>query len=83
MRKFSTLFMMLMLFSALAIAQTRSVTGKITDDKGENVPFATITETGTKNAVKADVNGLFSIKIKDGRKIAAAPISAPQTAATW
>ena len=69
MRKFASLFSLLMLFSALAIGQTRTVSGHVTDDKGDNVPFATITEAGTNNAVRADVNGMFSIKIKDGSKL--------------
>ena len=69
MRKFASLLTMLMLFSALAIGQTRTVSGQVRDDKGDVVPFATITETGTTNAVKADVNGLFTIRIKDGSQI--------------
>jgi TonB-linked SusC/RagA family outer membrane protein len=63
MRKFVSLLTVLMLLSALAFGQTRTITGAVRDDKGEAVPFATITESGTKNAVQADVNGLFTIKI--------------------
>jgi TonB-linked SusC/RagA family outer membrane protein len=69
MRKIASLLSMLMLFSALAFGQTRTVTGQVKDDKGDGVPFATVTETGTTNAVKADVNGNFSIRIKDGSQI--------------
>jgi TonB-linked SusC/RagA family outer membrane protein len=66
MRKIASLLSVLMLLCALAFGQTRTVTGQVKNDKGEPVPFATVTETGTKNATKADANGLFSLKIKDG-----------------
>jgi hypothetical protein len=39
------------------------------DEKGEAIPFATILESGTNNAAKADANGLFSIKIKEGSEL--------------
>jgi TonB-linked SusC/RagA family outer membrane protein len=60
---------MLMLSCALAYGQTKSVSGQVKDDKGEAVAFATVTETGTQNRAKADGNGYFSIKIKDGGSI--------------
>jgi TonB-linked SusC/RagA family outer membrane protein len=70
MRKIASLLAVLMLFSALAFAQTtRTVTGQVKNDKGEVLPFATILETGTRNATKADGEGFFSIKIKEGSQI--------------
>jgi TonB-linked SusC/RagA family outer membrane protein len=63
MRKFASLFTVLMLVCALAFAQTRTVTGTVRDDKGAPIPFATITEAGTNNATTADDNGNFTIKI--------------------
>ncbi len=69
MRKFASLFTMLMLLSALAYGQTVTVTGQVKDDKGDVVPFATILETGTDNGTKADANGLFSIKVKKGANL--------------
>lgn len=60
MRRFLALFAMLML-SAFAFAQTRLVTGKVTDDSGNPVPFATVTVAKTKTATNADANGNFSI----------------------
>ncbi|RZL01559.1 MAG: SusC/RagA family TonB-linked outer membrane protein, partial [Pedobacter sp.] len=35
----------------------------VTDAQGNGVPFATITETGTKNVVVADANGNYQIRI--------------------
>ncbi|HYH16889.1 MAG TPA: SusC/RagA family TonB-linked outer membrane protein [Flavisolibacter sp.] len=80
MRKIASLFTMLMLFSVLAFAQTRTVTGVVRDDKGDPIPFATVSEAGTKNAVQADANGSFSIKVSaDGRLAVSATGFAPQT----
>lgn len=62
MRKFASLLATLMLFSALAFGQVRTVTGTVRDPQGNPIPFATITVSGTKNAVQADANGVFSIQ---------------------
>ena len=67
MRKFTLLLCMLVL-SVLAFAQ-RTVTGTVRDDKGEIIPFATVSEVGKKNSVRADANGVFSIKAADGAKL--------------
>ncbi|HYM93392.1 MAG TPA: SusC/RagA family TonB-linked outer membrane protein [Chitinophagaceae bacterium] len=70
MRKIASLLSMLMLLSALAFGQqSRVVNGQVRDDKGDPIPFATILETGTKNATKADGNGAFSIKIKQSSSL--------------
>jgi CarboxypepD_reg-like domain len=69
MRKFASLLAVLMLFNVLAFGQTRTVSGQVRDDKGEPIAFATVFETGTQNAAKSDVNGNFTIKIKDGSKL--------------
>ena len=61
MRKILTLFIMLMLIGVLAFAQSRVVTGRVIDDRGTPVPYATIIEVGKNNAVTADANGNFTI----------------------
>jgi TonB-linked SusC/RagA family outer membrane protein len=66
MRKLLSLLAALVLCSVLAVAQTRVVTGKITDDKGDPVPFATVTIKGTSNAAVADQTGSFSLRAKEG-----------------
>src|SRR6185436_11349696 len=63
MKKFRLLVTIAMFFSTLSFAQTRMITGKVTDDKGNAVSFATVTETNAKNAVKADANGNFVIAV--------------------
>ncbi|MEJ7679986.1 MAG: SusC/RagA family TonB-linked outer membrane protein [Segetibacter sp.] len=64
MRKIVSFFTLLMLISMLAMAQTRSITGRVLDEAGAPVPSATVTETNTKNATTADENGNFSLRIQ-------------------
>ncbi len=64
MRRFLTLFLMLMLSGALAFSQNRTISGTVKDDTGAPVPYATVTETGTRNAKTADGNGNFTIKMQ-------------------
>jgi TonB-linked SusC/RagA family outer membrane protein len=63
MRKIASLFFVLLLFVSVAMAQKKVVTGKITDEKGQAVPFASVLIKGTKLATTADADGNFSIKI--------------------
>lgn len=66
MRKIASLFTMLMLFSALAFGQNRTITGTVTNEKGDALPGASITIKGTRTGVSADNNGLFRILAKTG-----------------
>lgn len=52
-----------------AWAQQRIITGRIIDNNGAAVAFATVTETGTANAVQADANGNFSIKVPENARL--------------
>lgn len=63
MKKLLTMVVVLLL-SATVFAQNRVVSGTVKDETGTIVPFATVEETGTRNAVTADANGNFSIKMK-------------------
>ena len=61
------LLLMVVLFTTLiATAQTRVISGSVTDDKGEGVPFASVLVKGTKTGVAADANGNFKINAKTG-----------------
>ncbi|HVK48038.1 MAG TPA: carboxypeptidase-like regulatory domain-containing protein, partial [Pseudobacter sp.] len=62
------LLLIVLLTSTLAWAQ-QAVRGTVSNEKGEPVPFATVTETGTKNTVQADASGNFSISVKANGKI--------------
>jgi len=66
MRKLSVLLTVCILSTVLALAQTRDVKGRVTDEAGQPVPFSTIRVKGTKGGVSADENGNFTIKAKPG-----------------
>ena len=55
-----------MLCGVFAFAQTRVVSGKVTDSDGNPVSFATIKIKGSNLGLSADANGAFSIKAKTG-----------------
>ena len=57
---------MLMLCGVLAFAQSRVVTGKVTDIDGNPVSFATIKIKGTQSGLSADANGVYSIRVNPG-----------------
>jgi TonB-linked SusC/RagA family outer membrane protein len=67
MRKIVSLLPVLMLLCALAFGQTRTITGVVRDEKGDPIPFATIVESGTRNATQADANGNFTIRMAGNR----------------
>jgi TonB-linked SusC/RagA family outer membrane protein len=64
MRKVLAILVMT-LCAGVAMAQTHPVTGKIVDEKGDPVAFATVKLKSTKSAVSADDNGNFKINAKD------------------
>jgi TonB-linked SusC/RagA family outer membrane protein len=66
MRRFLSLFTMLMLCGVLAFAQSRVVSGKVSDADGNPVSFATIKIKGSNLGLSADATGAFSIKAKIG-----------------
>ncbi len=65
MRKCLSLIALLM-FCLSVFAQTKTTVGRITDQTGQPVPFATISIKGTRTATSADADGNFSIKTKPG-----------------
>ena len=62
MRKFLSLLAVLVLLGSLAFSQSKVVTGKVTDQAGQPVPFATVRVKGTKVGTSADAEGNFTIK---------------------
>jgi TonB-linked SusC/RagA family outer membrane protein len=62
MRKFLSLLMVLILYSISTFAQTKPITGRVTDAQGQPVPYATIRIKGQKGGVSADADGYFTIK---------------------
>ena len=66
MKKVLSLLSVLMLFCALAYGQARNITGQVTDESGNPIPFATVIIKGTKQGASADQNGNFTIKANTG-----------------
>jgi TonB-linked SusC/RagA family outer membrane protein len=66
MRKFTSLLAMLMLLCAFAFGQNRTISGRVTDEKGEVLPGASVRIKGTRTGVAADNDGQFRILAKTG-----------------
>ena len=62
MRKLLLLLSICLGFWGVATAQTKEVSGKVTDNAGAIVPYATVQVKGTKNTAVADADGNFTIK---------------------
>jgi TonB-linked SusC/RagA family outer membrane protein len=53
----------LLLPALMALAQTKTITGRVTDEVGNPIAGATVTIKGSKTAVSTDVNGNYSIAV--------------------
>jgi TonB-dependent starch-binding outer membrane protein SusC len=56
------LFLGFLFMAATGFAQTIQVTGKVTDEKGEPLPSASVVVQGTTNGTITDNNGSFALK---------------------
>ncbi len=56
----------LFVLANVSLAQTKTVTGKVTDSKGEPVPSATVTAKGTKTSTTTANDGSFRITVPTG-----------------
>src|SRR5215217_42099 len=63
MRKFLLLMLSFLLLTAELIAQNRTITGKITDEKGNGVPNASVVVKGTNIGTTTSIDGTFSLAI--------------------
>jgi hypothetical protein len=52
-----------------ATAQAQTITGRVTNPKGEPVSFATVKVKSSKITVAADADGLFKIKASTGQTL--------------
>jgi TonB-dependent SusC/RagA subfamily outer membrane receptor len=63
------LSLLIVIFSGFALlAQTAGVSGKVVDENGAAVPFATVKLEGSKVTALTDADGSFSIKTAGGAK---------------
>lgn len=51
---------------ATPVAQTRRITGQITDENNQGLPGANVIETGTNRGTTTDANGAFVLNISNG-----------------
>jgi TonB-linked SusC/RagA family outer membrane protein len=66
MRKLLSLLAVLMWISLPTHAQTKTITGRITDQQNQPVPFASIKVKSFKGGSAADGDGYFTIKVPPG-----------------
>ena len=66
MRKFLLLAIVQVFFSALGFAQTKIVSGKVTDPHGQPIPFSSIKIKNSRIGTSADADGNYSIRAKEG-----------------
>ncbi|GAB3306544.1 SusC/RagA family TonB-linked outer membrane protein [Hymenobacter tenuis] len=55
-----------MLFAASATAQTRAVSGRVTDASGSGLPGVTVLEQGTSNGTSTSADGSFTLTVQPG-----------------
>ncbi|HVW99329.1 MAG TPA: carboxypeptidase-like regulatory domain-containing protein, partial [Candidatus Babeliaceae bacterium] len=63
MKRILLLFTMLMVIAAQSFAQQRTISGKVTGNDGNPIPFATIQVQGTNTGTTSDENGNFSLSV--------------------
>jgi len=66
MRKVLSLLIVLLMSTAVAFSQTKLISGRVTDQGGQAVPFASVHLKTSKLGTSADAEGNFSIRAKPG-----------------
>ncbi|NCI47270.1 SusC/RagA family TonB-linked outer membrane protein [Sediminibacterium soli] len=79
----STLLVAMLCFVVGATAQLKTVTGKVTDEKGEPVPFASVVIKGKGKGTSADAAGSFSIKAQNGDVIEVSAVGFQSTSTPY
>ena len=59
--------LLLVLISQSVLAQQRTITGKVTGDKGEALPGATVLIKGTQNGTTTNGDGRYTISVPSGQ----------------
>lgn len=65
MRKISLILTLLVALVSMAMAQ-RTISGAVVDDKGQPLLSATVIEKGTTNGSSTDLNGKYTLTVKEG-----------------
>src|SRR3954462_12862339 len=74
-KKFSVSFILLLLITAGAFAQARSVTGQVTDIEGKPVPGVTVSVKGTAGNVITDREGKYRVMATPEQTVEFTPIA--------
>src|SRR5690606_26246454 len=69
MRKFFMLLLGVFTFFMQALAQERTITGKVTDSQGNPVPLASVTVKGTNIGTSTSTIGEFTLSIPANAKV--------------
>lgn len=62
-------FMLMLLACSVVVFAQRTITGTVRDEKGNPVPFATVSEVGKTNSTTADANGVFTLKVAENARL--------------
>src|SRR5580692_1459385 len=62
----ATTLLLCVLFTQTSFAQTKTITGKVTDDKGLPLAGATVVAKGSKSGTSTDALGAFHITVPSG-----------------
>lgn len=68
MRKLLSLVMAMLFITVSVIAQNRTVSGKVTDEKGAGVPGVTVMVKGTTNGTTTDAQGNYKLTVPASAK---------------
>ena len=68
MRKFVTMTLCVILALSQAMAQNRTVTGKVSDETGKPLEGASVMVKGSKSAILSKADGSFSLQVPSNAK---------------
>ncbi len=68
MRKFLAVSVAILLLSGQLLAQNRTITGKVTDDKGNPIPNVSILIKGTNTGTTSKIDGTYSLSVPSTAK---------------
>ena len=68
MRKIILTLSAVLVFILTAVAQNRTITGKVTNEKGVGIPSTSVVIKGSKSGTTTDENGNYSISVPQAAK---------------
>lgn len=67
--KFLSMALLMVMFTGMAFAQQKTISGKVTDETGAPVPGATVIVKGTTTGTVSDFDGKYSINVPSTAKV--------------